>query len=106
VAAILDGCPAPGAYYPKTAVAVRQPGGGYVTSCGEGRRLHTSSSSSLQQAMVYLDSFQAFDSNTAEPGDPELAKQLYGRWGLAAALRRSLPVQGPRVLASCGGPRC
>jgi hypothetical protein len=99
----MDGCPAPAAYYPKTAVAVRQTGGGgYVTTCGDGRRLHTTSCSSLQQSMVYLDSFQAFDASTAEPGDPRLAARLYCRWEPARG--SAVPEAAPDALPAAAPP--
>jgi hypothetical protein len=78
VAAIVDGCPAPDAAYPKAVVAVKeQDNSRFVTSSIAGQQLYTSTNDRLKQTMVYFDSFQAFDANTAEPGDPQLAKQLY-----------------------------
>ncbi|KAF5830220.1 hypothetical protein DUNSADRAFT_14882 [Dunaliella salina] len=44
-----------------------------------GPRLHTTSSAQLNQCFVYLDTFQAFDRRTHEPGDDKLAPALYGR---------------------------
>ena len=42
-----------------------------------GRRVFTSTNTNLAQSMVYLDSFQAFDRETRQPGDEELAVELY-----------------------------
>lgn len=46
----------------------------------ERRRVFTTTNRYLAQAMVYLDSFQAFDRATRLPGDETLAVELYRRF--------------------------
>jgi len=79
-ATVVDGNPGRYRTCPREAAALPDPAGGLATREGLGpraRRLYTTSASRLRDTMVFLDGFQAFDTATRQPHDPELAVELY-----------------------------
>ncbi len=89
VAALVDGNPTRYRAYPAEVIALSGDGGPCAIDVTDvaldagtalpARRVFTSTNTVLNQSMVYLDSFQAFDRNTRLPGDEELAVELYRR---------------------------
>jgi hypothetical protein len=87
VAAVVDGNPPRYRAYPSELAVVPGPGGPAAHDVGDaadwnggpppGPRVFTSTNTTLGQSMVYLDSFQAFDRETRQPGDEELVVELY-----------------------------
>jgi len=87
VAAVVDGNPPRYRAYPSELAVVPGATGSVTYDVADaadwdggpppGRRVFTSTNTNLAQSMVYLDSFQAFDRETRQPGDEELVVELY-----------------------------
>lgn len=87
IAAIVDGNPNRHPTYPQEVLTVPTAEGLTTVDAtglpadeatGRGaRRVFTSSNTRLAQCMAYLDSFQAFDRATHQPGDEKLAPEIY-----------------------------
>jgi len=86
-AAVLDGNPLRYRAHPEEVVAVPSEAGlatydlsaapAVLAGLRRAPRLFTSTNEVLNQAIVYLDGFQAFDFETREPGDEAVAAELY-----------------------------
>lgn len=89
VAAVVDGNPPRVPVYPHEVIALPHRGGRATfdlsdrpavrASLARAPRVHTSTQTTLAQAAVYLDGFQAFDRHTRLPGDEALIAALYRR---------------------------
>ena len=89
VAAVVDGNPPRVPVYPHEVVALPADGGlatydvsdqpAVRASLSRARRVYTSTQTTLAQAIVYLDGFQAFDRLTRLDGDEALTVELYRR---------------------------
>jgi hypothetical protein len=80
-AALVDGNPTRHKTYPQEVVAIPAGGGirTYEVVGGAHQPLFTSTNTDLSRAMVFLDSFQAYDLHSRAPGDEALAVALYRR---------------------------
>ena len=89
VAAVVDGNPPRQPVYPHEVVALPRAGRlatfdlsdqpAVQASLARARRVHTSTQTTLAQAVVHLDGFQAFDRATRLAGDEALIVELYRR---------------------------
>ncbi len=79
VAVVVDGNPTRYRAYPQDLVALPHDGGlaTFDATDAEWRRVHTTTASDLGQLWSYLDVFQAYDHETAQPGDVALGMELY-----------------------------
>jgi hypothetical protein len=81
-AAVVDGNPTRWRSYPRDVITLPRAGGGTSTveiDAGVEHPVYTSSCERLERCWVFLDSFQAFDRDSARPGDERLAVELYRR---------------------------
>jgi hypothetical protein len=78
-AAITEGNPTVHTNYPQEVMAVPGRNGPetYDVTAGARRRVFTSTNTKLNQAMVFLDAFQAYDLDTRRDGDDVLVVELY-----------------------------
>jgi hypothetical protein len=81
-AAVVDGNPTRWRSYPRDVITLPRAGGGTSTveiDAGVELPVYTSSCERLDRCWAFLDSFQAFDRDSARPGDERLAVELYRR---------------------------
>lgn len=82
IAVVVDGNPTVQRAYPAAVMTLPAEEGvvAYEVDAAGERRVYTTTCTELNQCWLFLDSFQAYDRNTALPGDEDLAIELYRRF--------------------------